>query len=459
MESFRRALGVIVACVLVPAVPRAFAQADATAPTTVTVTLDDAIQRTLQCNPGFASARQAVPIAKGRYVQARAGVLPKLSATTYRMRQNVPGVNMGGYVVFGGGLYVPQMDDERVDFSVQLVNLQNLKTTAAANHEVRASRSDVERARIELIATVKKTFYDVLLADELIRVHQAEIAVAQRQLDLSRLRYTVGSSPELDVLRAEVKLENDRPQLLAAVHAREIAEQKLLNLMALPSNLHVAARGRFAELVQAPPRSQIIQRALDTRPEVTAARERLKGAHRTLQAANAGYLPTVTGAASYDKSVGIRYPITDGITLYSATVQMNVPIFDGLATSGKVREALGSWRKARSDLASLCRSIELEIIQALSAMAQARAVLAATDRTVHQADRALTIAQESYRAGARTHLEVLDAQLNLTQARSNRAQALRDYSCALADLERAQGLPSSNARARGSDRGDGRTTK
>ncbi|MBI4862093.1 MAG: TolC family protein [Candidatus Riflebacteria bacterium] len=117
-----------------------------------------------------------------------------------------------------------------------------------------------------------------------------------------------------------------------------------------------------------------------------------------------------------------------------------MPIFDGLLTRGRVEETRAQEEKAASDLEVSRQSARLEISQALALVAQSRAVLEATEAAVRQATDALAIVERGYRLGARTYLEVQDAQLALSVASTNRARARRDHSVARARLDQAQGL-------------------
>ena len=120
-------------------------------------------------------------------------------------------------------------------------------------------------------------------------------------------------------------------------------------------------------------------------------------------------------------------------------VTLNWTIFDGFATRGKVRQAKVDLHQSRLDNSQLRNTIRLEVRDALGNVSEASQRVAALGETVDQARRGVNIAEVRYRNGVGTQLEVLDAQVALTQARVNRITAIHDLAVAVAELRRAVG--------------------
>jgi outer membrane protein TolC len=118
---------------------------------------------------------------------------------------------------------------------------------------------------------------------------------------------------------------------------------------------------------------------------------------------------------------------------------MNWAIFDGLLSHGKVIEAKAQFAHAKTDLADQSRQIELAVRTAYSDFIEAKEVLDSQTKVQEQADEALREAKARTDAGTGTQLDVLDAETQLTQARTTQIQALHDYTAARAKLERAIG--------------------
>lgn len=404
------------------------------------IRLVEALRCAVEANPQFHSASQAGPIASGRKKQARSAILPKVSAVAFEAHQSLEDFFSGSYQPSGGVIFAEKVTAQRVTLSQPIVDVGSYANARASARTAAAVLFDVEKVRVDLVAQVKRTFYELLLAGELIRVQQATVEQVERQLAQARVNERAGTSARLDVLRAEVQLANVRPQLIQATYDREIARQSLANLLGLDPKTRLEPQGDFLVPAMLPSPDELIARAMAKRPDLAAARERLSAARRTVRSAKAGYLPTLVGSAQYERSRGQRYPLDEEIEVRTATITFNLPIFDGHLTKGRVEESSAQHEKAKSDLEAQLQTARLEILQALALVDQSRAVLDATETAVRQATEALAIAEKGYKLGARTYLEVLDTQLALTTARTNRARARRDYSVALCRLEQAQGL-------------------
>jgi outer membrane protein TolC len=83
--------------------------------------------------------------------------------------------------------------------------------------------------------------------------------------------------------------------------------------------------------------------------------------------------------------------------------------------------------------------VELEVQQAYARLQEARELITSQEKVVEQADEALRLARERLSAGAGTQLDVLNAQVALTRARTTQQEALYDFNVALAEFDRATG--------------------
>src|SRR5690606_30470976 len=110
-----------------------------------------------------------------------------------------------------------------------------------AQHGEAAAEASLREARADVALQVRQAYYGALLAQEAESIVEASVELAQQHLDRVRLLLETGQASELDALRAEVELENLRPQLVQARNARELA---LLNLKRLV-NLQIDASVRL----------------------------------------------------------------------------------------------------------------------------------------------------------------------------------------------------------------------
>jgi outer membrane protein TolC len=121
-------------------------------------------------------------------------------------------------------------------------------------------------------------------------------------------------------------------------------------------------------------------------------------------------------------------------------LQSDWNIFDGRATAGRVMEARSLAEQTRLTLSESELAAEVQVRRAYSSWQEATELVEASRRVVGQAEEAVRLANARYDAGTGTQLDVLQAQVELTTARSNQVQAFYNYNVAVASVRYAMGL-------------------
>jgi outer membrane protein TolC len=299
----------------------------------------------------------------------------------------------------------------------------------------------------DALLRVRVSYYDVLSTAEQIAVHEASVKLLTQELDDQTRRFQAGTVPRFNVLRAEVELANERPQLIRARNLNRIAKNLLVNLL----GYHVAQEiGQDIPLelidkLDADPYSielpVAIQMAMQNRTELAVLRKQELLRKEDVIFAKGGYKPTVEvfggyGArnTSFNNDLG---QVVDGAT-GGARLVWN--IFDGQLTRGRVEQAQAQYDGAKVDVDNQVREIELNVRTQYSQFIEATEVLESQKKVQEQAEETLRLAAARSSAGTGTQLDVLSAQTSLTEARSTQVQALHDYDVARARLERAMGI-------------------
>lgn len=312
-------------------------------------------------------------------------------------------------------------------------------TRDAARHT-----ADDERTQVEL--DVRTAYFRAQLAERLEAAADAALVQAESFANQVRLRLKAGFAADLDVLRAEVSLENLRPQLIAATNARQLALLNLKRLVNIPLEQPVRLTTPLdipagAAEEDAPVN---VDRAIETRGAVQAAQRVVAAREQAVRAARSQYLPSIALQAAYGAQAFPTGLFDFGSTLWrpngSATLAVQVPIFAGFQRSADVGNAEVQLRQAQLQLAQLREAVALEYQQARGERERARATIAAGQRTVEQAQRVYDLTVLRYEQGQATLIEISDARLALLQARTNLAQALADFHIASAAVRRALGV-------------------
>jgi outer membrane protein TolC len=301
----------------------------------------------------------------------------------------------------------------------------------------------------DTLLSVRLAYYDILLSAEQITVNEASVSLLQKELDDQQHRYDAGTVPHFNVLRAKVSLANAKPALIQAQNNYRIAKNNLSNLLGynLPREITDNIPLNLTDTLDAAPYqinlSAALQQALEHRSELVALRKTEELQKLNITDASSGYKPNLSVFAGYNWYNEQYGTPTPGLNSYldgwNAGAQVSWDIFDGMLTHGKVVQAKAQHAKSITAVDEEMRTIELEVRTAYSDFLEAQQVLESQKTVLEEAEESLREANARFDAGTGTQLDVLDAENQLTQARSTQAQALHDYDTARAKYERAIG--------------------
>jgi len=408
------------------------------------LTLAEAVDLALSENPTVKVAQMEVQ--RFDYVkrQSWGNLLPQLSATGSYSRSIVKSEMRGGISFGADNTFAVQGDLTLPLFAPQVYRTMKLNDTQMAA-AVEAARS----SRIELVAEVKKAFYNILLAEQSLAVLHESQATAQRTVDDTGLQYKHGLASEYDLLTAQVQLSNLQPAIIQTETSVKLAKLLLKMYLSIPEEVGIEVEGRLDAM-----RDEVLA-GIDSLTADISENSDLRTLElqeellrRQLKVANASRLPNLGafGTATYTGNDmepfmgmgggGSKYFWTHPITV---GVQLSVPVFAGLTKMNKSREIKNQIAQISLQRSYVERQIGVQAQSALNDLLTAREKMFAQERTVEQARKAYSISDTRYRAGAGTILELNSAQLAHTQAQLNFSQSIYDYLSAKAEYDRIVG--------------------
>ncbi|HOT77818.1 MAG TPA: TolC family protein, partial [Candidatus Wallbacteria bacterium] len=160
----------------------------------------------------------------------------------------------------------------------------------------------------------------------------------------------------------------------------------------------------------------------------------------SMKLAKSGDKPTVALSGTYDQAKGKSYPVEKFNETWNMNVVAQVPLYDARESKHALETAATAYEQKKINFDQLIENVKLEVKIAHQELIQADELITASEKNVEQAKEALSIAQVSYDNGLNTNLEIMDAQLALTQAKTNYFQSLHDYGVAFAKLEKSMGI-------------------
>lgn len=317
----------------------------------------------------------------------------------------------------------------------------NLKgRISSAQAQQQASSYDVATSELDTAQAVKDAYYQVLLACRYADAYQARVTEATERVRIAEEAFAAGRIARYDLLRNQTDLAEAQQQLVNAQRDAETAMIDLKNMMGISQSSQLTLTQALA-VQPAPPALDALQAtALNQRPEVQAARARIRSAQANIGVAKSAYKPQVYATAMADLSVTKGESMNGSTdTGYLVGVAAALPIFDGGLRKSSVNEARAMLTQMQAD--------EREAVLGVSrSVATAYTQFNAATRNVGLAQAAITQAEEDYRtirlryeAGKATNVEVLDALAALTRARTMYADALYAQNIAREALTRAVG--------------------
>ncbi len=384
----------------------------------------------------LAAARHARDAAAEAYPQARAALLPQLSAG-YGASYNDTEAQLQGQPA-----QIREGTNRSLDVTLNqaLFDWSAFKRLDQASQQVALADTQYRSAQQELALRVAQAYFGVLSAADTLRSAGAENEAVGRQLEQARERFEVGLSAITDVQEAQARFDLTVAQRIEAERALDAAKEALREIIG--ERRDDVARLQDEIPLPAP-------NPANSAAWVAAAREGnlgLLGARYTVSAAEAGvkvaqgaHLPTVGARASYSDSTSETGVFPADTTQESYGVQVTLPLFSGLAVQSRVHQARSTLEQRRSELDGRLRNVERQTRDAYQAVMAGAARTKALKQAVVSSRTALGASETGLEVGTRTAIDVLNAQQQLYLAERNYLQARYDYLLSVLTLKAAAG--------------------
>jgi len=394
-----------------------FAQAKEQMPT---FDLDRIIDLALERNPAILGAQSAIEQNEGRQVQAGAYPNPTIGLQTADATIRDPS---NGIRLIERGVTVHQ--------TVEWPGMRAARQDAAAAGLAGATIG-LDEAKLNLIAEVKQAFYELLLAERTVDLLQQNLEIVQEVARIVRARVRSGEGPQFEAVKADVEVLKAKQEMTKAKNAVRVKLVGLDTLTAGALGPRYKVEGDFRSLRDRLDPEQMAARDLSQHPILKRQGKLVEQAEFTVDKERQGRVPNVTLFGGYAREVG-REAVVAGVSLPT-------PLW--YRQQGHIATALGTQRKEEAELIraknDLARAINQHAREAETAQEQ---ILVYEEGLLKQAQEALRIAQLSFRQGASSLLDVLDAQRVQRQITVDYNLARFELSQALTRFERAVGGP------------------
>jgi len=407
------------------------------------LSLDEAMQRGLRTNLGLILQSSNERGANGQRLQQLQSLLPTVTGqVSYQVQQ----IDLAAY-----GLKFPginpiigpfQVEDFRAYLTQDLFNLNSFQNYMAAKHNFQAAKLTAQDARDLVVLTVGNAYLLCIADDARIKAVQAELDNSKLSFDQATDAHEAGTSPRLDVLRAQVDYQSEQQTLIAAVN--QLAKDKLALARAIGLPLdqkYTLTDSTPFQALDTPDPEAAFQQAVKQRKDLAAAAETAKGAEASKKAAFDDQLPTVQVTGNFGDE-GETFTHSHGTYLAEGTLA--APILQIAKTRGEEDVAQAQLDQARAKLSDQVQQVNADVRDAILDIQTAAKLVEATRSNVDLAREALSEAQQRFKAGVDESLAVSQALATDRQAEDQYISALYQHNVAKLSLARALGVASTN---------------
>ena len=305
----------------------------------------------------------------------------------------------------------------------------------ASKETVLATRASLLGIEQNVLLRAAVAYFNVGRQQEFVALRQNNLRLLQQELRASEDRFEVGEVTRTDVALAEAAVAQARSNLAAA-------ERDLVQAQAEYANATGRKPGRLSAVPRLPQTTTDIESAqgvaVRSHPEMEQARRQVAANELLITAAVASKRPTV----SLRGTLGLQENLGNSNSSETGTIGVNVsgPIYRGGELSATERRAMAVRDAARGNLHTVRNNVQQDVVDAISNLVAARASLAASERQIRAARVAFQGVREEATLGARTTLDVLDAEQDLLDAETNRISARADQYIAAYQVLESMGL-------------------
>lgn len=414
------------------------------------LSISEAIQVAVANNPAVTEASALVSASNEKLTQAKSGFYPQVFASAGYSRTTSP-LWAFGTTLNQGLIGMEDFDPDRLNdpeavsnYGLTLSAVWSLYDSGQTLYGVRQAKMGrtaaglvMDRATQEVISGTISAYNGVLLSREHLDTILLALKTAEASEAMIRSRFESGFVVKSDLLQTRVHIANLTQQRLQAESRAAVARAALCAAMGVSADTPFdLAGGLVSTLETTGGLEEWLETAMATRPDLKAVTEQEAIAEAEIRKAESSRLPSVALSAEYGTNSD---SFGDGQENYTVGAVVNMNLFTGFRVSGKISEASQNLKQIRARKSGLELKISMET---RSAYYQARSTwqqIQVAETAVAQAEEALRIVKDRYETDLVTIVELLNSELALQQARTNRLQAIHDYNNAKADLMLATG--------------------
>ncbi|GAB4370500.1 MAG: TolC family protein [Calditrichia bacterium] len=437
-------------------IPALFAQET---DTTQVLTLNDCIRIALEHNINVGTHQNLAKIADLGISRSYSNILPKINSSftagkfisgpsTYLADVPVGIDTATGLIIYEQRTRTSPRYD-RSTYSAGISVTQNIFDGGYWWNNIRQNRTlkkaayfNLKTAENQVVKYVAQYFFDLLKQMKLLEVYSLAMQRSKDQLDRAQQMYEIGSVAQVDVFRARVNYGQDQ---IAYLNQKNVVRQsrQLLNLaMGRDPLTPIQVSSDLDFQYELPQLDSILETAFRYQPELKSRETDVRAKEFSIALAKSAFLPSLGASFNYSRdheTFEKIYTDLDKNWSMSFGVRLSYNLFNGFADRVNYQSRQIELKNAKLSLVDFKRNLKSDVTNLFSNYKSILEIVEINKKNLEAAREEFRLAEERYRLGSGTSLELREAQVNLTQAEQVLVSAEYNAIITFIELQEAMG--------------------
>jgi outer membrane protein, heavy metal efflux system len=310
--------------------------------------------------------------------------------------------------------------------------------TTIANSDVTEAKDELALVRLRIRVEVRKAFFDLLLAQEELRIHAQHVDIARQAIEAARIKYTVGKVPQQDVLKAQLAMTRLEEHMIRFDRDAEVARAQMNTLLGRDPATPIRVEGDFGVGAELPSDKQLEQLSLQSRPDLKEAQAAAEKSRQEQSLAAKAFVPDFSIAGGYMLMPTGNNPRNN----YMIEGSVTLPWLNRRKHDAEINESTVKVTEQDAEVAAMRNAVFGQIEEALAeARAAQRLARVYHDSLEPQAEATLHAAVIAYENNQTDLLDLLDSQMTVIDVDLAWFQSMGDFATSMSNLELAVGAP------------------
>jgi len=396
------------------------------------ITLQEAIEISLENNYQLKQARNNLDLAEERELSAKGDFLPSINGSLNAGRRE-------------GSQFIPGTDNfvntvsKSISGSVNMglpifAGFENINNLRSSQYNKRSEEENLQRVRETVIFQTASNYLQVILDKELLEIDRENLAASQQTLEQVKAQVEVGSRPTVDLYNQEATVANNELQVVNSENALNASKLQLIRQL----QVDPLKKYEFSTPEVDPENVNtqdydlrlLVSTAMDSRSDLRSDQLSIQSLEHQLSVAKASLYPSLSFSARISSDYSDRIDFNFSDQFYDQNVvkfagfSLNVPIFNNFNRRANIQSQMVTYKNAKLNLENTELQVIQDVNQAYNDYQSYIKQLQSSRKALTAAEKTYETQQERYQVGAGTLIELSDANAQFVQAQANTTQAL-----------------------------------